>query len=103
DLHLLLPDVEAAGVVADRVELAPADDLHLHAVDRAVGGVVETDDVAGAEAAEVDGLAEVAVQHGAVAAAEAAGGEDRVEGVAVFEGEDDGVLREDVRGERGEV
>src|SRR5205823_2164766 len=34
---------------------------------------------------------------------EAAGGEDRVERVAVLEGQDDGVLRQDVRGEGGEV
>src|ERR1051326_622403 len=102
-LHLLLADVEAAVAVADRVELAPADDLHLHAVDLAVDVVVEADDVAVAKAAEVDGFAELAVQHGALAATETAGDEDGVERVALFEGEEDGVLRQDVGRGRREV
>jgi hypothetical protein len=58
--------------------------------------VVEADDVAGAEAPEVDGLAELAVQDGALVAGQPAGDEDRVERVALFEGEEDGVLREGV-------
>ena len=78
--------------VADRVDLAPAVHLHLDAVDTARGVVVEAEEVAGAEAAEVDGLAELVVERRGVGAAEAAGGEDGVERVAFFEREDDGVL-----------
>src|ERR1043165_6695755 len=102
-LHFAVRDIEAARVIAHGVELAPADDLHLYAVDRAVGSVMKTDDVAGAEAAEVDGLAELAIQHAALGAREAAGDEDGVEGVALFEGEEDGVLRKDIGRGGGEL
>ena len=68
------------------------------------GVVVEAEEVAGAEAAEVDRSCRTRVLSAArVGAAEAAGDEDGVERVAFFEREDDGVFGEGGGGGSGEL
>jgi hypothetical protein len=80
-------DVEAVRA-ADGVKLAPAVDFHLHAVDLAVHGVVEAEEIAGTEAAQVDAAAEFAVQQGALAAIEATAFQHAVERVVGLDGEE---------------
>src|SRR5687768_5711851 len=86
-------DFESVGV-PNRGDLAPAGDLHLHAVDEAGLIVVKTDHVAGAETANVDRFAELSGQERAFAAGQAARGQNAVERVVLFDGQDERVLRQ---------
>src|SRR5258708_1297724 len=91
-------DLEAVRA-ADGVELAPAGHFHLHAVDLAGRVIVEAQEIAGTETAEVEGAAKLAIQEGAAGAIEPAGLEDAVERVVLFDGQQHGVLGQDGRAE----
>jgi hypothetical protein len=94
DFRLRRRHVELAAGVAHRADVAPARHLHLHRIDVAARVVVEADQMARAEAPDVERLRQLARQQRAFRARETAGDEHAVERVVLFDGEDQRVLGE---------